>query len=338
MPEPIKAERTDSGRLFMRECGNLWRSFPCRAAFLIVFLAWVLLFQFFGNSTLGLVHTRSLFGWWTWTIRNSPDETYAFVMPFVALALLLWKRRDLEAIPKQIYWPALGLFVLALLLHIFGYMIQQARASVLAFVLGLYGLSGLVWGRRWLEATLFPFSLLLLCMPFGDAIEPLTFRLRLVATKITAVFGNVVLGIPVICSGTRLIDPNGNYAYEVAPACGGIRSLTAILAFSIVYGFVALKSFWRRLLIVASAVPLAILGNVVRLTLIVVAAETFGRDAGKYVHASGFFSLVPYVPAILGMLLLGRWLEGEGEQQPDLNPAARRVAKPLLVPRAEQKL
>lgn len=337
MPDRTEVARTDRIKSFMGECAGFWRSLPWRTAFLMMLAAWVILFQFFGNSTLGLVNTRSLFGWWVWTIEKSPDEEYAFIMPLIVLGLLLWKRKDLEALPKQICWPALVLVVLALLLHGFGFMIQQARVSVVAFVLGLYGLTGLVWGGRWLGATFFPFALLLLCMPLGDAIEPLTFRLRLFATKATAAFSNVALGIPVICSGTRLIEPNGNYVYEVAPACGGIRSLTAILAFSIVYGFVAFKAFWRRSLIVASALPLAVVGNVARLTLIVIAAETFGPVAGKYVHSSSFFSLVPYVPAILGMLLLGRGLEENKRKRQRPGALAGVAVKPLWMRSADQE-
>ena len=146
-------------------------------------------------------------------------------------------------------------------------------------------------------------------MPLGQDIERLTFPLRLLATRITAVLSNTLLGIPVIHLGTRLLEPNGAYAYDVAPACSGIRSLTAIVAFSMIYGFVTFKTMWRRSLLAASAIPLAVAGNVFRLLLIVVAAEAFGQRAGDYIHASDVFSLAPYVPPILGILALGYWLD-----------------------------
>ena len=76
------------------------------------------------------------------------------------------------------------------------------------------------------------------------------------STKITSVISNTVLGIPVIHLGTRLLEPNGAYAYDVAPACSVIRSLTAIIAFSMVYGFITFKTMWRRGFILASAIPL----------------------------------------------------------------------------------
>ena len=56
------------------------------------------------------------------------------------------------------------------------------------------------------------------------------------------------------------------------------------------------------------ALPLAVLGNVVRLSLIIVAAEAFGQSAGNYVHGSFWFSLLPYAPAFITLALLGHWL------------------------------
>jgi exosortase/archaeosortase family protein len=58
-----------------------------------------------------------------------------------------------------------------------------------------------------------------------------------------------------------------------------------------------------------SAFPLAILGNLARMLCIVVAAELGGQEAGNYVHNSSLFSLVPYLPVIIGLLIAGRWLE-----------------------------
>jgi hypothetical protein len=45
---------------------------------------------------------------------------------------------------------------------------------------------------------------------------------------------------------------------------------------------------------------------------IIVAAEIGGQPWGNYVHEGGplgIISLVPYLPAMVGLLLVGRWLE-----------------------------
>jgi exosortase len=288
----------------------------------LLFLLWVALFQFLGNSTLGYVDTHSLFGWWVWVFTRGAegadgsinvfkvlqgDEAYAWFVPFAVLILLWLKRGELKSLPKRVWWPALVLIVVAALAHVLGFMVQQARVSVLAFSLGLYGLTGLFWGPAWMRAALFPFFLLVFCVPIGSGGEALAVPLRLLATKLTVVVCQFFLGINVIQNGTQLFDPAGAYQYTVAAACSGIRSLTAILAFGVIYGYLSFNSMWRRLVIVASAVPLAVVANVFRLSLIVLAAEAFGQEAGNYVHESGLFSLAPYIPAIVGMLLLG-WL------------------------------
>ena len=94
-------------------------------------------------------------------------------------------------------------------------------------------------------------------------------------------------------------------------ACSGIRSLISIFLMATIYGFVVFRSPKRRLIMIASGLPLAIIGNVVRLALIVASGEFFGQTAGNYVHENWFFSLSPYVPAIFGLLWLGRRLEDQ---------------------------
>ena len=100
----------------------------------------------------------------------------------------------------------------------------------------------------------------------------------------------------------------GQYEYEVAAACSGIRSLTATLAIAMIYGFIAFRSHWRKAVIVSAAFPLAVVANVFRLSTIVVAAEAFGQKAGNFVHENSILSLLPYVPSIIGILVLGKFL------------------------------
>jgi exosortase/archaeosortase family protein len=124
-----------------------------------------------------------------------------------------------------------------------------------------------------------------------------------------------VLGIDVIRQGTRIFTPDRTFEYEIAAACSGIRSLIAMFAISTVYAFLGFQRGWKRLVLIGSAIPLAVLGNVFRMLIIVVAAESFGQEAGAYVHEGGplgILSLLPYVPAVGGLLLLGHWLREPG--------------------------
>lgn len=309
------------------------RALPNAGLLLCWVVAWAALFHFWGNSTLGYVKTPSLFHWWSWTIYRIDDQReLAYVMPGITLGLIWWRWDEIAALPKRIWWPALALFLVAALLHVMGYRIQQARVSVVAFFAGIYAMTGLLWGWAWLRATFFPFALLAFCVPLGTGAEPLTVNLKLLAAKITAVLCHI-LGVDVIRRGTLLFDAAGDYQYEVAAACSGIKSLTTVLAFSVICAYVCLKSAWRRLLVAGAAIPMAVAANVCRVTMIILASETFSPKAGDYIHNSWWVSLLPYIPAFVGTGLVAFWLrENRKRRAPAAEPA------PLLAAKAESKL
>jgi len=300
---------------------------PNKGAFFVLFIAWVALFQFLGNSTFGYTRTHSLFVWARFVYQGAGDgDDVGLFVPVIVLALVYWKRKLLIEVPKQPWWPAIPLLAGALMLHIVAYFVQQARLSIIAFLIGLYAIMGLVWGRKWLSAIFFPFVVFVFCVPLSSEAETVTLPMRLWATSITTSIGSA-LGISLIQDGTRIFDPSGTFQYEVAAACSGIRSLTATLMIAVIYAFVSFRSVGRRLLIIGAAFPLAIVANVFRLTMIIVAAEAFGQSAGDFVHKSSLLSLLPYLPAFAGLALLG-WLLREdsggvaSSPDPRLQPAA----------------
>jgi exosortase len=206
-----------------------------------------------------------------------------------------------------LWWPALGLVVFALLLHILGYVSQQQRLSVIGFFMGLYGLTGLAWGRHWLQASFFPFFLFVFCIPVGDTAAPLTLPLRLLVSRIVEIIAHLGLAPDLIREGTQLFDAQHTFGYEVAAACSGIRSLVALLALLTIYGFVNFKSPWKRAVMMLVALPLSVLGNVVRLCFTIMVAETFGQNAGKAVETDAGY--LTFVVAVGCAFLVTRWLE-----------------------------
>ncbi len=286
---------------------KLWRRMPDKGVFLLLLAAWMALFHFLGNSTFGYHKSPSLFSWMSYVFNTSPDDNLCLFVPWMVLGLLLWKRRELLSTPVRLWWPAMALIAGALLLHVAGYAVQQARVSIVAFVVGLYGLTGLMWGAAWLRTTFFPMFLLLFLVPIGAVSESLTLPLRLLATKLAVGFSSVVLGIPVTDNGAQILGPQGIALYEVAPACSGIRSLISMTLLMLIYGFLTFRSWWRRLVLLASAVPVAIAGNVLRLIIVIAAGEAFGKNAAIAIEQKlGFLT---FGLGIGCMLLLGYWLD-----------------------------
>lgn len=302
---------------FRDECRRVWAELPDKGLFFGLLAAWLALFHFLGNSTFGYVDTPSLLRWMhnAYNVSGSEDG-HGNLIPLVVLGLFWWKRRELLALPRQTWWPGLGLVALALALHLVGYVVQQPRVSIVAMFLGIYGLMGVVWGAAWLRGSFFPFVLLGFCVPVGSLAESITFPLRMIATTITVLLGRNVLGIPVLQDGVRIFDPNGAYAYEVAAACSGIRGLISLTALTTIYGFITFKAAWKQLLFVVLAAPLALLNNILRLTTIIIAAEAFGQPAGEFVDR--WFGFLTFALALAIVLALGHWLR---EQQTVPAPA-----------------
>ena len=298
---------------FQTELVDGWRRLPNKGFFFGLLAAWLALFHFWGNSTFGYMDTSSLLKWGyilatATSAEGETDDNQMLIAPLVVLGLFWWKRKELLRQPMQTWWPGLLLVAVGLVMHIVGYRVQQPRVSIVALFTGIYGLMGMAWGPKFLRASFFPFFLFIFCVPLGTLAEFITVPLRHLVTRIVEIITHLI-HMDVIRRGTQLIDPQGHFQYEVAAACGGIRSLIMTVMLAIVFGFVVFRAFWKRLLLIALAVPLAVAGNVLRLLMVVIVAKIAGQSAGKSVHDNVITSLLPYVPAMFALFWLGSLLE-----------------------------
>jgi exosortase len=294
---------------FWSEFQDYWSRVPEKWLFLTMLAGWCALFQFVGISSFNFGTTEpSLFEWMdhTW---NAPamDCGHGPLMPFV-VAILFWvKRRELAASLAGPWWPGLAVLGLALLIHFLGFLAQQPRVSMIALFLGLYALIGVVWGWRTMWLSSFPMVLFAFCMPLGNAAELVTLPLRMVSVTVTRMICHGVLDIDVMQRGTSLLDPKGKYEFDVVAACSGIRGLVASLVVASVFAMVSLRATWKRFLILLSTVPLAICGNVLRLTVVILVGQAYGQTTAKWVH--DWFGYVTYLTVNIGCLLvLAHWL------------------------------
>ena len=318
-------------RGFVDELRALADTVPHKAVFAVLLLAWGALFHFWGNPTLGYIDTRSMFGWLQNSYKQSTDDNIGMLVPLVVIALLWWKREELAAAPKHLWWPPIVLFIFAVLLHVAGYTVQQTRVSVVGFFLGLYALMGLLWGWQILRVTFFPFFLFAFAVPLTGEMEGLTIPLRIIAAKLAVVMSHIMGIDDLVRQGTRLLHEKRGVSYEVEAACSGMRSLTVMLAMGCVFGFVFFQKNWKRALMIFSAIPLAILSNLLRLQTVVIggtwkydhlqasktprdATVKAAQDFGMFIHDHEILKYVPYVLGFAGMMLVARWLREDANK------------------------
>ncbi len=276
-------------------------------------LAGAAVFQFFGNASFGYIKSASLFWWWGFQWFNPESETEHGLLVLVLSGWLLW--RNLQAKEKgesrkaegETIWPALLAMVLGLALHALGFAAQQARISIIALLLFAWGGLRLGGGRRWGAAAMFPLGFMVLAIPF-NALDSAGFWLRLWVIKASAGLAHAA-GIGVIQNGTQLVAPDGRYSYDVAAACSGVRSLMALLALSLLTGYLNFHTWWRRAALLLLCFPLIYLGNVARISSIVFAARWGGQSWGEHAHdvmGWGVFGIV-LGGLLLGARVLARW-------------------------------
>jgi exosortase len=302
---------------FAAEFRERWRELPNKGLFLVLLTAWLLLFMRLGVSTLGYLYTASLPQWMLNIYLNpNSDEVHGVLVPFLVLGLFWWKRHELLAIPPRTWWPALIGLALAALLHLAGYMVQQPRVSMVAMFAGIYCLIGLAWGPRWMARSFFPFVLFVFCIPlsslplFNDRI---TFPLRMLSAWIVDLVAHLGLAPDLKREGTQLFYQGATHQWnvDIAPACSGIRGLTALSLMTISYGMIVFREPWKRLVMILSAIPLAVMNNVLRISFAVLVGRFLGEDALKAVEQkAGFYTfLFIAIPLVMGTgwLLGDRW-------------------------------
>src|SRR3954470_7059781 len=95
---------------FRIELEHCWRRLPNKTFFFVLLAAWLALFQFLGNSTLGFIKSNSLLKWMflAWVPSSSDEgDGHAMAVPFVVLGLFWWKRKELLTTPVRTWLPGL---------------------------------------------------------------------------------------------------------------------------------------------------------------------------------------------------------------------------------------
>lgn len=320
-PAPTLAEE------FLVEFRAFWAWLPDKPLFFTLLGAWAGLFHFLGHCSFNFTDQPSLFAWmWGAWSAEALEAEHGKLVPVVVLILLWLRRNELLATPTRRWLPALGGVALALVLHVIAFTVQQPRVSMVALAGGVWCFVGLVWGPGWLRKTFFPFLLLGFCVPLEALGEGLLFQLRLLVTQLSVGLGHNLLGLDVLRDGTAIFNTARTFNYDVAPACSGIRSLTSLLAVTTIYGYVAFRAPWKRAVMMALAAPLAVAGNVARITTVIILAEAFGHKAGAAAETN--LGYVTFAVAI-GLMFLAGWLMREKAAPPvTLGRAERPVGQP----------
>ena len=218
------------------------------------------------------------------------DYSHGFLI--VPLALYFaWERRPQlrRAVIEPNWWGVLPLFLGTVTLTIgrLGVELMNMRVS---FVLTLIGLVLLLFGKQVSRILAFPLLFLFLMVPLPQSlVNVVAFPLQLIAAD-AATGVLYLLGIPALREGN--IIHLATTQLFVEQACSGLRSLMALVTLGVIFAYFFRKTLAERLIIVASAIPIAILVNAFRVALTGVLTHHFGQEAASgWIHQTeGMFT------------------------------------------------
>lgn len=227
-------------------------------------------------------------------------EAYTLFIPL--LGSLAFYLAEQKAEPNK--W-GLALVGFALLIYWIAIKSAQQHAVVISFVIMLFGLPLYLWGKEACKPLIFPVAFLFLMVPL-NFLDRITVPLANFVTVCAAFICNTV-GVEVAYKGTSIWSAKGAFQFEIAEACSGIRSLVALGMVTAIYAYLTEKSQWKRWAIFCASLPLAVLGNMARVTTIMLVAQAFGQEAaGGLYHDYSSFIFFPV--ALLGMVVFAAML------------------------------
>ena len=265
--------------------------------FRCLLFALAFLSMLWGYRLLLLSHAPGVFG------SAQEDLSYGWYVPLFSIYVLWRERRTIvESFGAPSLW-GLVLAVPSLFIGFLGARGLQVRFEILGFVGLLIALTLSIFGVQTTRRTLFSFLFLLFCIPLHSFLDIVTIHLRLFAVS-AAYLTLHGLGVDILRQGTMLMSSTGSFAIDVAAPCSGMRSLFAMMALTAGYAYFTQPTWLRRGVLFALSIPLAILGNVLRIFTIVGVAAMCSPDfaTGFYHDYSGY---VVFLSAIFLMVACG---------------------------------
>jgi len=245
--------------------------------------------------------------WHDWS--HDDNYSHGFLVPVITAALLWLRRAELRGAPLRQDARALLLVVPSLGVLLLG----TAGAEYFLQRISLVGLLGsAIWfacGPAWARLCVFPVAFLLFAVPVPYVVYySLSFPLQQLAARL-ATLGLAAIGVPAARVGNTIELPGTTL--EVAEACSGLRSLVSLLALGALFARFSQDRTWKRWALFASTVPVAILGNALRVFATGLAVYLGGPKWSEGLTHEGMGLLV-FAFALAALFVVSMILRGEG--------------------------
>lgn len=284
-------------------------------------------------STLALlcvaVFWRPLFALVRLALASDP-HSHTIIVPLISATLIWWQRKKIFS-PTAFNWvQGALLFIPGVILYWFGHRLDVSGSSsalsflILSLVILLIGSFASCFGLRAARTAAFPLLFLLLMVPIPTAaVDAMMTLLQHWSADLVALIFRAV-AIPVHREG--LVFDLPGVSIFVAKECSGIHSCIALFLTALLAAQFVLQSNWRKGVLCALVVPIAVTKNALRIVTLTSLAIYVDPSflSGRLHHYGGIpFFLVDLV-LLYGLL---RLLKGDENRRASRNIRAQNSQK-----------
>ena len=276
---------------------------------LFVVLFWDILYRAFGFSLSDGFVGRG----YAWTDGN---WSHAFVVPLISLYFLYQHRDALKQARKYASWFGLVLMIVGIALYALSMGPRAFNNLMFRGYAMIITLGGLVWfmaGGQVARIAWFPVFYLVFAIKMSDRIwESIAFHLQGIAAQLAGIalmIGGIFNNLEAVVTGNTIelwhhgvkLEPGLN----VAEACSGLRMLMTFIALGFAVAYLAKRPWWIRLTLVALTIPIAIIINAGRVTVLGFIYPYDKEMATGEFHI--FVGMLMLIPA-LGLFMFVGWV------------------------------
>ncbi len=238
-----------------------WRQFGVHCYIKILIIG--ALFYYLFHNEIEVIVSR----WIT-----DPSWSHGILIPLFSLYFINQAKSQILNLQTKPNYLGLFLMICGILfyplniIHFqYGYLKPIGMIATLGAVVLFLG------GWRLIRYTWLPIAYLIFAVPLPQRYYvAITMPMRQLAAGIAAILLDLVKDLDATASGVIIdiiykgqpLDPPLN----VAEACSGMRLLMAFLALGVAMAYLHYRPVWQRLILLASAIPIAIFCNIVRVT------------------------------------------------------------------------
>ncbi len=241
-----------------------------------------------------------------WAARDS-YYAHGFLIPLISLYWIFKKKKTLAFIKEERESLGLILLFIGASMQLFSSLFRVYFISAISFVVLLFGIVYFLFGKKMIREIWFPIVFLFLMIPLPLlVISEVTLKMKFFVSEIATFLLNS-MGLKSMREGSYIYTPHA--VCLVGDPCSGLRSFLAFLCLGFVFAYGTKLERWKKVVLIAAGLPLAIITNVIRVFLMALLGDVYGMElaASHTVHDGA--GILTFIFALFCFLIVRRKLE-----------------------------